>query len=114
MWTDNTGQVWPELRATLEKFNPGRIALNTDRNIAAGGGLHVGELEVLAEELGPKWMNRTVNEPMLGIEYVAKRIPGQIECYRLMQESIWAMIEEAFSWRVIEPGHTTTVVSKLS
>ncbi|KAA1466596.1 hypothetical protein DENSPDRAFT_831454 [Dentipellis sp. KUC8613] len=107
-WVDNTGQVWPELRAVLEQYAPERIALNTDRNIAFGGGLHVGELEVLKEELGDRWMEKTVNEPMLGIEFVAKRVPGQIKYYRLMQESIWAMIEEAFSERVVEPGVTTT------
>lgn len=68
--------------------------MNTDRSIAFGGGLHVGEYDVLHEELGEKWMQRTVNEPMLGVEFVAKRVPGQIEYYRRMQASIWAMIEE--------------------
>ncbi|KAI0321941.1 hypothetical protein OF83DRAFT_1050268 [Amylostereum chailletii] len=107
-WVDNTGDVWPELRAMLEELNPTRIALNTDRDIAFGGGLHVGELEVLREHLGDKWMSRVVNEPMLGVEYVARRVPGQIMYYRRMQESIWAMLEEAFSERVIDPGVTTT------
>lgn len=93
-WIDNTGDVWPELRSILEDFDPTHIALNTDRSIAFGGGLHVGEYDVLNEELGEKWMQRTVNEPMLGVEFVAKRVPGQIEYYRRMQASIWAMIEE--------------------
>ncbi|TFY74312.1 hypothetical protein EWM64_g9699, partial [Hericium alpestre] len=92
----------------LERFEPRRIALNIDRDIAFGGGLHVGELDVLREELGAKWMDRTVNEPMLGVEFVARRVPGQIGYYRMMQESIWAMIEEAFSERVVQPGVTTT------
>lgn len=112
IWIDNTGDVWPELRSILHEFNPARIALNTDRSIAFGGGLHVGEYDVLNEELGEKWMQRTVNEPMLGIEFVAKRVPGQIEYYRKMQESIWAMIEEGFSEKVVQPGITTTAVSE--
>lgn len=112
IWIDNTGDVWPELRSILEDFDPARIALNTDRSIAFGGGLHVGEYDVLNEELGEKWMQRTVNEPMLGVEFVAKRVPGQIEYYRKMQESIWAMIEEGFSEKVVEPSVTTTTVSE--
>ena len=113
-WVDNTGAVWPELTGILETFNPKRIAVNIDRNIAFGGGLHVGEWEVLQEQLGPKWVGRMVNEPMLGIEFVAARIPGQVEYYRLMQETTWALIEEAFSERVITPGVTSTEVCTTS
>ncbi|KAK7695373.1 hypothetical protein QCA50_000008 [Cerrena zonata] len=107
-WVDNTGAVWPELLGILETFDPNRIAVNIDRNIAFGGGLHVGEWDVLQEQLGEKWVDRMVNQPMLGIEFVAGRIPGQIEYYRLMQETTWALIEEAFSERVITPGVTST------
>ena len=110
-WVDNTGAVWPELRNILTSYNPRRIALNTDRDVAFGGGLHVGEYEALAEELGEDWMERTVNEPMLGIEHVATRVPGQLQYYRDLQETTWALIEEAFSERVITPGVTTTEIS---
>ncbi|KAL7282550.1 hypothetical protein ACG7TL_004021 [Trametes sanguinea] len=107
-WVDNTGAVWPELREILAQYNPRRIALNTDKDVAFGGGLHVGEYEVLAEELGENWMERTVNEPMLGIEYVATRVPGQLKYYRDLQETTWAIVEEAFSEQVITPGTTST------
>lgn len=111
IWIDNTGAVWPELLSTLDAYDPQRIALNVDRDIAFGAGLHVGELAVLQEQLGERWMARTVNEPLLGVEYVASRVDGQLEYYRKMQEIAWAMIEEGFSHRVIEPGTTTTEVS---
>lgn len=110
-WVDNTGQVWDELRGILESYNPRKIVINVDRNIAFGGGLHVGELEVLQEELGENWMNRTMNEPTLGIEYVATRVPGQLAYYRDLQEIAWALMEEAFNEKVIQPGVTTTEVS---
>lgn len=109
-WVDNTGQVWGELLEVLQKYDPNKIIINVDRNIAFGGGLHVGELEVMREELGLRWMERTANEPMLGIEYVATRVSGQLAYYRDMQEITWALIEEAFSERVIRPGVTTTEV----
>ncbi|PPQ63420.1 hypothetical protein CVT24_004930 [Panaeolus cyanescens] len=107
-WVDNTGQVWPELRKLLHQADPQRIAINTDENIAFSGGLHVGELSVLNKELGDYWMNKTVNIPMLAIEYVSTKVPGQYEYYRTLQENVWAMLEEGFSHKVVEPGKTTT------
>ena len=47
-WVDNTGAVWPELRAALVALRPARIAFNTDRDVGAAGGLHVGEHAALA------------------------------------------------------------------
>ncbi|KAF8165472.1 hypothetical protein B0H34DRAFT_240721 [Crassisporium funariophilum] len=107
-WVDNTGAVWPEMRATLAKYQPNRIVLNTDEDIAFAGGLGVGELAVLSRELGEEWMKKTVNIPMLAVEYVASRVSGQLVYYQKMQEIVWAMLEEGFSHTVIEPGVTTT------
>ncbi|KAI0772118.1 hypothetical protein BD413DRAFT_474897 [Trametes elegans] len=107
-WVDNTGAVWPALRDVLAAARPRRIALNTDRDLAFGGGLHVGEYEALAEGLGGRWMERTVNEPMLALELVAARVPGQLPVYRDLQETTWALVEEAFSARVVAPELTTT------
>lgn len=110
-WIDNTGEVWPELRAMLEELNPKRIAVNVDPNIAFAGGMHVGELETLKENLDNRWSDRFVNVPMLAAEYVSARVPEQLEYYQLLEETAWAMIDEAFSERVITPGVTTTEVS---
>ncbi|KAI5120926.1 hypothetical protein M0805_002906 [Coniferiporia weirii] len=107
-WIDNTGAVWPELRAILEQYAPRRIAVNVDRDIAFAGGMHVGEMEVLKEELGERWTSKFVNVPMLAVEFVSRRVPGQIAYFRKMQETVWAMLEEAFSERVVVPGETTT------
>ncbi|KAL5508528.1 hypothetical protein ACEPAH_6147 [Sanghuangporus vaninii] len=108
LWIDNTGDVWPELRQVLESYAPERIMVNTDRDIAYAGGLHVGEMDILKEELGGRWTSRFVNIPMLAVEFVSKRVPGQMKYFAKMQETIWAMLEEAFSERVVVPGKTTT------
>ncbi|KAL4249645.1 Peptidase M24 domain-containing protein [Abortiporus biennis] len=107
-WVDNTGSVWTELLDILKEYNPQNIAINTDSNHAFGGGLHVGEFEALRENLGKKWTSRMVGKPKIGIEYVASRVSGQLQYYRSMQEITWALIEEAFSGRVIQPSVTTT------
>lgn len=102
--------MWPELRATFEEHNFSRIVINTDRDIAFAGGLHVGEYDVLVEELGEGWMGKMVNEPMLAVEYIATRVEGQLPYYRKLQETVWAMLEEGFSHRIVRPGITSTEV----
>jgi hypothetical protein len=83
--------------------------------------------------LGPKWSSRLDSERMIPVEISATRVGGaeQLGYYRNMQvrrdsslsctefrlmsscifqESVWAMIEEGFSDKVITPGETTTQV----
>ena len=111
-WVDNTGVVWAELAGIFKTYKARRVALNTDKEIAFGGGLHVGEYEALAEELGERWLDlREVNEPMLAVEYIAARVPGQLQYYRDLQEITWALVGEAFSEKIITPGVTTTEVT---
>jgi len=107
-WVDNTGQVWQELLPILEVYNPKKIAINIDKNIAFGGGLHVGEYEVLKDQLGQRWTGRMVNQPMIGVEYVAARVSGQLRYYTMLQDITWALVGEAFSEKVIAPGITST------
>lgn len=71
----------------------------------------MGEWEELQEQLGLRWVGKMVNRPMIGVEYVSARVAGQIEYYQALQEITWAMIEEAFSEKVIQPGVTSTEVS---
>jgi hypothetical protein len=113
VWIDNTPQVWTDLRNMLELYNPPTIALNIDPDLAFADGMHAGELERVREQLGEKWMSRVVRRPMLATEFVAKRIPEQLEYYKKLQEMAWAMVSEAFSERTITPGVTTTDVRGL-
>ncbi|KDQ29504.1 hypothetical protein PLEOSDRAFT_27596 [Pleurotus ostreatus PC15] len=108
-WVDNTGSAWPELTTTLETLQMQRIAINVDSDINFASGLHVGELNALRENIFESWVGQLVNVPMLGVEYVATRVDGMLEYYRDLQEIVWAMLEEGFSHKVIEPGVTTTV-----
>jgi hypothetical protein len=40
-------------------------------------------------------------------------VEGQLEWYKKLQETTWAMISEAFSEKVITPGETSTEVCSL-
>jgi hypothetical protein len=113
-WVDNGPGPWNSLILALEALDPKRIAVNVDSDIAFGGGLHVGELEEMKRQLGSKWATRLVNEPMIGVAYVAGRVDGMLKYYKMLQETTWALIEEAFSAKVIERGVTSTEVSRIS
>ncbi|KAI1177853.1 putative lipoprotein [Nemania sp. FL0916] len=106
-WIDNTPAVWAELRKIFEEQQPRSIALNTHPEIAFASGLHAGELETIATSLGEEWADRFVLETMLPVEVVATMVPGRLPWYRRMQETAWAIIEEAFSEKVIVPGKST-------
>lgn len=68
----------------------------------------------MKQNLGEKWTSRFVDRPMVAVEFIGTMVEGRLEWYRKLQETAWAMIGEAFSERVIEPGVTTTEVSLLS
>jgi hypothetical protein len=107
---DNTPLVYDSLLAILNTQNPSSIAVNVSPDISFSSGLHVGELSALSTHLGEEWTSRFVSVPMV-VEFVASKVPEQLEWYRKLQSTAWAMIEEAFSEKVITPGNTTTEVT---
>lgn len=112
-WIDNTPTVWDELLDVLEEYDPKKIAVNADQEVAFGAGLHVGELANIVTKLGKKWRDRLVSEPMLGVEYIATMPEGQLSWYKRLQETAWRIISDGFSKLVITPGETTTEVCSL-
>ena len=70
---------------------------------------HTGEGKHLISKLGPKWASRLSSNRAIGVEVIASRAGGeeQLQMYRLLQENVWAMIQEGFSGKVVEVGKTT-------
>lgn len=113
-WIDNTPDLWASLHSVLEQNKPAKIAINVDPDVAFSSGLHAGEYFELTTQLGPTWKDRMVSVPEVAVEYVATMPEAQIGWYRRLMETAWAMIDEAFSERVITPGETSTDVSECS
>jgi hypothetical protein len=109
-WIDNTPNLWPEVLAVLDANKPAKIAVNIDAELAFASGLHAGEFDLIKKELGSKWSSKFVDMPMLAIEFVGTMPGAQLEWYRKLQGTAWAMISEAFSNKVINPGETSTEV----
>jgi hypothetical protein len=101
-------EQWNLLREHVEDRDPENIVLNIDSDWAFSDGLHSGEAEVLIDALGPEYAGRVKREPRLAMNYISLRLPEMMPRYRKIQESVHAMISEAFSSSVITPGVTTT------
>lgn len=106
-WIDNTPLVWSELKSILADQQPRSIALNTHSELAFSGGLHAGERDAIEAALGEEWADKFVLEPMVAVELVATMVESRLDWYRKMMETAWAIIDEAFSNKVIRPGVTT-------
>ena len=101
-------EQWDLLRELVEDRDPENIVLNIDPVWAFSDGLHTGEAEVLLEALGEKYAARVKREPRLAMNYISLRLPEMMPRYRKIEETVHAMISEAFSNSVITPGETTT------
>ncbi len=102
------GEQWALLRELVSDRDPGNIVLNIDEHQAFADGLHSGEREALERALGDEYLPRVKREPRLAVDYIAIRIPEMMPRYRQIEETVHAIISQAFSNAVIEPGVTTT------
>ena len=100
-------EQWRLLRELVEDRDPENIVLNIDPVWAFSDGLHAGEREALEEALGPELLSRVKREPRLAMNYIALRLPEMMPRYRKIQETVHAVISQAFSNAVITPGETT-------
>jgi hypothetical protein len=101
-------EQWRLLREAVEDRDPGNIVLNIDENWAFADGLHAGEREALERALGEAYVRRIKREPRLAVDFISLRIPEMMPRYRKMEETVHAIISEAFSNAVVTPGKTTT------
>jgi Xaa-Pro aminopeptidase len=96
------------LRQVVEARDPESIALDISHTFAFSDGLSAGEMEQLQATLPPAYLGRLVRAENLPLDYQSIRAPGMLPVYRRMQELVWAIIDTAFSSKVITPGRTTT------
>ena len=82
--------------------------MNIDEDWAFADGLGAGEWEALQRALGPTYLSRVKRVPRLAVEFIAHRLPEMMPIYREREETVHAIISQAFSSAVITPGVTTT------
>ena len=101
-------EQWMLLRELVEDRDPRSIALNIDSDWAFSDGLGAGEWEAMQEALGSRYVARVKRVPRLAVEFIAHRLPEMMPMYREREETVHAIISQAFSSAVITPGVTTT------
>ena len=101
-------EQWLVLTDLIEQRKPARIAINMSREWAFADGLSAGEHEAMRAALGEPWTSRLVREDGLAIDFIASRLPDEERAYEGLQRLVWALIDTAFSNRVITPGVTRT------
>jgi len=101
-------EQWLLLREAVEERDPEAIAVNIDEHWAFADGLGAGEWEALQRALGDELLSRIKRVPRLGVEFIAHRLPEMMPEYRKREETVHAIISQAFSNAVITPGVTTT------
>jgi Xaa-Pro aminopeptidase len=99
---------WDLLTRLVRERNPRRIAVNISHTHAFSDGLSAGEWEQLQRALPREYLARVVRAEGLAHDYQAIRAPAMLPVYRRLMEVVWAVIDTAFSSRVITPGRTTT------
>eukprot|EP00040_Diaphanoeca_grandis_P017312 m.90078 g.90078 ORF g.90078 m.90078 type:complete len:463 (+) comp26363_c0_seq1:154-1542(+) len=98
--------IWADLDALLTSTS-GKIAINIDEVFAFSDGLAAGEYTALSQGLSPATMARIVQTPLLALDFIALRAPSMITYYRSLTMEAHAIIEGAFTTRVITVGVTT-------
>ncbi len=101
-------EQWLVLRDLIEQRKPARIAINVSRGWAFADGLSAGEYETMREALGEPWTSRFVRVEGMAVDFIASRLPDEARAYEGLQRLVWALIDTAFSNRVITPGETRT------
>lgn len=104
---DQEGQ-YDCLKRVITERNPARIAINTSDTFAFGDGLSHQEYGNLAHALCEDIMARMEGAERLCVGWLERRIAPEIDAYPGIVEIGHAIIAEAFSSRVIQPGITTT------
>ncbi|TFH65169.1 MAG: Xaa-Pro aminopeptidase, partial [Gemmatimonadales bacterium] len=97
-------EQWRLLRELVEDRDPEVIAVNMDEDWAFADGLGAGEWEAVQRALGPPYLSRLKRAPRLAVEFIAHRLPDMMPAYLEREETVHAIISQAFSNAVITPG----------
>ncbi|HEX2831948.1 MAG TPA: M24 family metallopeptidase [Thermoanaerobaculia bacterium] len=99
---------WKRLGEVIRERNPKKIAIDVSRNWAFADGLSHGLHERLMEVLTPEMKSRVVSAENLVVRWLETRSEKELQAYPSIVALARAVIEEAFSQKVITPGITTT------
>lgn len=99
---------WARLVELIEERNPKKIGINRSEYFGLADGLVQTDYQELLEALPEDLEERLVSAEQLAIGWIETRTEREMEMYTQLVSITHAIIDEAFSSAVIEPGKTTT------
>ena len=103
----NLDEQWQGLAEVIGERNPKKIGINVSRTWPPADGLTASLRDRLMEELSPELRSRVVSAEELAIRWLETRSELELATYPHIVQIARAVIDEAFSERVITPGATT-------
>ncbi|MCA9983369.1 MAG: hypothetical protein KDE59_03705, partial [Anaerolineales bacterium] len=107
-WDPAQEEQYACLARLIRERDPATIGINVSEYFAFGDGLSHHEYELLTAALGEELSARLTPAWRLCVGWLERRIPEEMVVYPGLVEIGHAIIAEAFSSRVIQPGITTT------
>ena len=99
---------WDALIDLLKKQNPAKIGLNFSKYFGHADGLTYTEHSELMAKLPKNLKDKVVSASDLAVSWLETRTEKEMVLYESISQISHAIIEEAFSEKVIQPGVTTT------
>ncbi len=106
VWNPEKEEQYECLARIIREKDPEKIGINVSNTSAFGDGLTHGEYTLMVDALGDL-SERTVPAEKLCIRWLETRSKEELETYPMLVELTHAIIQEAFSSKVITAGVTT-------
>lgn len=106
IWDPDKEEQYECLARVVKERDPNKIGINISNTFAFGDGLTHGEYSLLVDALG-ELSERFVSAETLCVRWLETRSKDELELYPMLVELTHAIIQEAFSSKVITPGVTT-------
>ncbi len=107
-WDPEVEEQHACLARVVQERDPQAIGLNVSQTFAFGDGLTHTEYENIIAALGEPYAARVRSAERLAVGWLERRIEPELVVYPGIVEIGHAIIAEAFSSRLIQPGITTT------
>ena len=106
VWNPDEEEQYECLARLIREKDPKKIGINVSNTFAFGDGLTHGEYTLLVDALGD-YSDRLVSAETLCVRWLETRSKEELEAYPMLVELTHAIIQEAFSSKIITPGVTT-------
>ena len=99
---------WKALVDIIKNKDPKKIGINTSNDFGIADGLVQTDYAALKNALPIEYQDKLVSAEKLSIAWIETRSQKEMELYPTLVKITHAIIDEAFSAKVITPGETTT------